>query len=985
LISYVQTRGRARHKDSKYIILMEKGDVAAERLLYELRKSENDVRNWCNALPADRKASFSPMNDDSYDSYHTDGNDDDDYDVDEFFLVPSTQASVTLNSAVSLIYHYCSTLPNDEYCELKPEFTFVKEFDTFVCTLTLPSNAVVQDIFKEAARSKGLAKKMVAMKAAIAIYHAKGLNDHLMPIVIKPEMLGDMAPQADRKGNIIGSRKRCKLYKKMTPWFWEKRVPKVIEEEVFDEDENLNLNMVLSSQQVWLEMDEAKLSITQNANRLPNVREHKATEALAQITLSGTTSTVAENTLEKRGADDRQASQDQTQDQDNDFLQEEDINQGLCTLFLTQIKHNLNDDWDVGVQYRNVCILTRKPLPAIPSFHLYLRNKLTDTTIEIIPVGEGHTFDLEAVEKLRKYTIEIFSAISNKAYECDLNEIAYFVVPLKAEVHNDIGIDSLDWTEIERVVEKQSPMLDLGQLDNYLDRIIVDQSDNFRRYFFHQVRYDMSPISDVPLEYQGREIGYKSFADYYEQALSRVPEIMDQAMIEVLRITKVLNYLSPVANIEEKAPKRTAQFIIPEFCHLYPISASMYRTAMLIPSIMMHIDAVLLVKEVNEKLETSIDDTLLLEAFTTPSANMDSDYERLETLGDSFLKFIATIRLYIMYPQSHEGQLHCQRIRIICNKALYRGARRLQLYKHITSQPFNRRRWRPPHFKLETDDEGDLRVKLRRHELSDKTLADIVEATLGAAYLSGGVELGLKSAIALQIPFDHMTEWKHFSETYIESRAHIKTWIKEKSIRRLKLDHIEQITGYRFRNPLLAVEALTHASEPNSTVPCYQRLEFLGDGILDFLVVKYLFHKYPGYEPGQMTDIKDACVNNRVLGTMCMEIGLNKHIIHFSNKLMGAITQFAREIELIQDRDEKVGEYWSDLDVPKVLSDVVESVLGAIFVDSGFDFEVVQRSFSFFMLPFFDKYVQPDILKVHPLKTLTMGLQKLHCYGLLLR
>jgi endoribonuclease Dicer len=264
-------------------------------------------------------------------------------------------------------------------------------------------------------------------------------------------------------------------------------------------------------------------------------------------------------------------------------------------------------------------------------------------------------------------------------------------------------------------------------------------------------------------------------------------------------------------------------------------------------------------------------------------------------------------------------------------------------------------------------------------------LADIVEATMGAAYLAGGVELGLKSAIALQIPFDHMTEWKHFNETYTESRAQLKARVKEASKRHLKLDHLEEITGYRFRNPLLVIEALTHASEPNSTVPCYQRLEFLGDGILDFLVVNYLFHKYPDYEPGRMTDIKDGCVNNRVLGAMCLEMGLNKHIIHFSSKLMGAITQFAREVELIKDSGEDIGEYWSDLDVPKVLSDVVESVLGAIFVDSGFDFDTVQKSFNFFMIPFFDKYVQPDILKVHPLKTLTTGLQKIHCDGLLLR
>ncbi|KAI9283954.1 hypothetical protein BC943DRAFT_294415 [Umbelopsis sp. AD052] len=981
LISYVQSRGRARHKDSKYIILMEKGDVAAERLLYELRQSESIVRDWCNALPADRKATVSAMDDDPFDLYGGDEDDDYDDDVDDFFLVPSTQAAITLNSAVSLIFHYCSTLPKDEYCDLKPEFTSVKELDNFICTLKLPSNAVVQETFTEAARSKNLAKKMVAMKAAIALYHAKGLSDHLMPIVVKSEMLGDMAPQMDRMGNIIGSRKRRKIYKKKVPWFWEKQIPKSLEEEeVFDDDERY-LNMVLSSQQTWLSMDDTGVATAMKVNEVHSSADINAFGAPGQITPGEKTDPILTTPLGNDGTDTNLVSQEQSQDQVDEMMEDTDH----LTLYLTHIKHNLNGDLDAGIKFRDICILTYKELPAIPPFHLYLRNKTTETIVRTVSIGQGYTFDLEQVDLLRNYTIQIFSAISNKSYECALEDMPYFLVPLKFDINDNIGRDSFDWTEINRLVENLTTKLDIENLDQYNDRIVIDQSDNLRRYIFHQASRDMTPTTEIPPVYHGREAGYKNFAEYYEQVFLRVPENMDQPMVEVQRFTKVLNYLSPINHAEAKAPKRSAQYLIPEFCALYPVSTSIYRTAMLMPSIMTHIDSVLLVKEVNEKLETNIDETLLLEAFTTPSANMDANYERLETLGDSFLKFVATIRLYIMFPHSHEGQLHCQRIRIICNKALYRGARRLQLYKHITSQPFNRRRWRPHHFKQRHETEEEIRAKLRRHELSDKTLADIVEATMGAAYLAGGVELGLKSAIALQIPFDHMTEWKHFNETYTESRAGLKARVKEASKRHLKLDHLEEITGYRFQNPLLVIEALTHASEPNSTVPCYQRLEFLGDGILDFLVVNYLFRKYPDYEPGKMTDIKDACVNNRVLGTMCLEMGLNKHIIHFSSKLMGAITQFAREVELIKDSGENVGEYWSDLDVPKVLSDVVESVLGAIFVDSGFDFDTVQKSFNFFMLPFFDKYVQPDTLKVHPLKTLTTGLQKIHCDGLLLR
>jgi endoribonuclease Dicer len=183
---------------------------------------------------------------------------------------------------------------------------------------------------------------------------------------------------------------------------------------------------------------------------------------------------------------------------------------------------------------------------------------------------------------------------------------------MKLEIGDDIGVNSIDWDEIDRLVEKQSSTLNLDQLDMYLDRIIVDQADSFRRYFIHQIHKELTPASKIPSDHQGREVGYKSFSDYYEKELSRVVENTEQHLIEVRRITKVLGYLSTVENMEAMPPKRTAQYVIPEFCHLYPLSASVYRTMMLLPSIMMRIDAILLINEVNAKLEINIDEILLL-------------------------------------------------------------------------------------------------------------------------------------------------------------------------------------------------------------------------------------------------------------------------------------------------------------------------------------------------------------------------------------
>lgn len=978
--------------------------------------AEEEVRQWCRMLPEDRKASA--ITNDTDDPF-LDPYDDSWDDVDDMFLIPSTQACITRDSAVGLLHWYCSSLPGDSYCTLSPTFAYNQDIDGYICTVTLPSNAAVQEDYSEFAPSKLMAKKMVALKACIALYHAKGLDNHLRPIVVTPTMLGDMVAAVDRNGNIIGSRKRRKIYKKKTPWFWEKYQPEIVAEENFDDEEE-DPNLVLSSQGQWLSLDDTKSSDI-NANigkdeshlpqprpqenevvvdgHIPNVNgaaQNDTDAALnntdAALNETDACESITSNMVKSQLKDADSNTTDHTKtipaDTGDNTITEnaEKIYPDTFKLYMTHIKLDFNPSSNRKQLYRDLCIFTYKPFPSIPTIRLHIREHETDAYIHLEPIGEEHTYDFKTVQTLHTYTLELMSAITNQEFKCDLDDMAFFLVPLKPVLASKPSADTIDWDEIYKLVNGSDPeSLDLHDLERYRDGIVIDLSDNLRRYYVNKVQPDMAPTSSIPEDHDGREAGYKSYSDYYIKVLDRTPTVADQPLLEVERITKTQNRLAKHVFVAAKPPKRTAKLVLPEFCVLYRLSASVFRMAMLLPSIMMRLDSFLLVKEVQQVLDTPIEDNLLLEAFTTPSASMDMDYERLETLGDSFLKFVVTIRLYIMFPLSHEGQLHCQRIRIICNKALYRSARRLQIYRHITSQPFNRRRWRPPHFKKDSDVEEKIRVQLRRHELSDKTLADVIEATLGAAYMTGGVELGLRAAIALQVPFDHITEWKQFNETFLESRASLPTRAKVHALKYVKLDHLEEITGYRFRNPLLAVEALTHASLPNSSVPCYQRLEFLGDGILDFLVVKYLFHKYPGFEPGQMTDIKDACVNNHILGALCLEMGLNKRIIHFNSKLIGAITQFAREVEIIKENGEDAGEYWSDLDIPKVLSDVVESILGAIFVDAGFDFQVVENAFNYFMRPFIDKHVKPETLKVHPLKTLTTGLQKIGCDGLLVR
>ena len=70
-------------------------------------------------------------------------------------------------------------------------------------------------------------------------------------------------------------------------------------------------------------------------------------------------------------------------------------------------------------------------------------------------------------------------------------------------------------------------------------------------------------------------------------------------------------------------------------------------------------------------------------------------------------------------------------------------------------------------------------------------------------------------------------------------------------------DTFEDIIGYRFRDRSYLLQAFSHASYyPNRLTDCYQRLEFLGDAVLDYLITRHLFEDSRQHSPGTLTDLR---------------------------------------------------------------------------------------------------------------------------------
>lgn len=72
----------------------------------------------------------------------------------------------------------------------------------------------------------------------------------------------------------------------------------------------------------------------------------------------------------------------------------------------------------------------------------------------------------------------------------------------------------------------------------------------------------------------------------------------------------------------------------------------------------------------------------------------------------------------------------------------------------------------------------------------------------------------------------------------------------------------------------------------------WQRLEFLGDAVLDYLITSYLFSVYPKLKPGQLTDLRSVCVNNKAFAHVAVDRNFHKFLIHDSSALSNAIQEF---------------------------------------------------------------------------------------------
>ncbi|KAI1471063.1 uncharacterized protein F4812DRAFT_164917 [Daldinia caldariorum] len=394
-------------------------------------------------------------------------------------------------------------------------------------------------------------------------------------------------------------------------------------------------------------------------------------------------------------------------------------------------------------------------------------------------------------------------------------------------------------------------------------------------------------------------------------------------------------------------------------CRVDGIHVSYVHFGMLIPSIVHMIEIYLIATELCNTVLKDVgfsDISLVITAISAPSAREGTNYERFEFLGDSLLKMLTTVTIAANKRHYTEGYLDAMKASKVSNGRLCRSATETGLDKFILTKEFTGSKWKP----LYAEDmvAADASMSSKR-EMSTKTLADAVEALIGAAYLDGGIDKAL-ACIRVFVP---EVEWRSWDSARDElsSQTTMGTFLPP------PLAPLEELIGYSFRNKNLLIEAATHSSfgYMNSTGNCMERLEFIGDSILDTVVVDAIWDFEREMNQYEMHINRMACINGHLLGFLCMEWSVEqettiisedtstietktkipfwKFMCHSSLEMSivqrDAEERYEKEREAILEAIDHGKEYpWVQLyhlHIPKFFSDFFESVIGAVWVDSG--------------------------------------------------
>lgn len=590
-----------------------------------------------------------------------------------------------------------------------------------------------------------------------------------------------------------------------------------------------------------------------------------------------------------------------------------------------------------ATQEEAICIdlLTVTPIPTVSPIELYWNTEktYTVTTSESLQITLSETDLITLASITRKILISVHAGRMQVAR----NDFLWFLAP-----HNSTGF-GLDFTKLAKWDEAvtgcqaaSSIPISAVRMSQRAQWGLLSQHGDNRKYFLQSVSEQQDGSSEVRL------------AD---------------SLLQVIRVPKRRDFLHRVANVDNTNVAYTrVEVVSPSNFVVENLPTPYAMTALLLPSVIHRIEVAMIADSLRTTLLLPIDINveslpLLETALTASSTHGENNYQRLEFLGDCILKFISSLHMTAENPTWPESLLTGKKGKIVSNDFLAQATLAVGLDKFILTKRFTGAKWSPRYVQdISTNYEA-----AGEREISSKVLADVIESLIGVGYVLGGL---LKAFTCVQILLS-LEKWMPIPEAnsvlyQIAPTDHSIT----------NLDILQPLIGYEFGKKALLMEALTHASYngPNAH-SSYERLEFLGDAVLDYIITRRLYTHEPSLAHQKMHAMRTAMANAAFLAFCVVETttqeetfskltlqvethprALWQFLRYGSSELSVARDMFLQQhsstreqlLYTLQNENEFPWHLLALMNAPKFLSDIVESVLGAIYVDSQGDFSACE-------------------------------------------
>ncbi|KAL2434721.1 Dicer-like protein 2 [Exophiala dermatitidis] len=846
LRSFVQSRGRARQRNSKYVVLRSALEPSSK--IKSLEALAAEMERECESSLRDLEARK------VVESLKEEGG--------SIFRVPSTGATLTFDNARQSLQRFCSKLPRDADSE-PPEPIFCLEGEIglrvfaklYLPTCLPPHLHVVSS--QMGWQTERMAKKDAAFHAYLGLYKAGLVNENLQPIHWPKDGNGEAEPDIETRESTYV------VLQQYNPW------PAVMEQWA-------KTNTIYAHQLHVKDKNGAKPALS----------------LLLPLKLSGTE---------------------------------------FCL-------------YDTDFGDLQVCLSPGEELTNYPALDLARKTSL-------------HLLSTVLGRRLRGF---------------ERDQFPFLLVPV---------CEPLLLEQSHELITTNRGLLDVCATEGLLDQEYLVIPSN------EQIPYVYQPSKD--------------------QLGSRVTSI-DGRITDILatKLSRRLEFLGPVANPTSALPPQQRSLPVDQ-CVLLGVPVDYARLMLLVPSITHMLEVCIRTAAACQGPLAGlplVDMDLVSEALTLPRVG-PRNYERLEFLGDDLLKFYTSIQVFVDNPTYPESGLTIARNRIVNNARLQRATRTLALEQFLTQHRFSGAEWTAGVSKEDRDGNGDSTDTVAHGEkthLSSKTLADVVEALIGAASLNGSttttdadnIESRSQEGViaALQL-FLEEVPWRPVSENL--ARIHV---MDDSEITGYQLyAPVEPLIGYRFTRHALLAEALTQ-SWLGGQVSSYDRLEFLGDAVLDHIVKQALFHNSTDvesttsplsrveqqhqFDPEEMTLRRHALASHATLAFFAFQASYTSNAIEIAtdpftrkttistNPTSTSTTSTTKTVYLFDhvrrsgnrddplQREGTLAAYhdvrdtvlqafkhgakfpWAELlhiGAPKMYSDIIESLLGAIFIDSSGD------------------------------------------------